>query len=95
MDPELILADHPTSWQDAEGAERVCEAFYEVASRGTSVLVFGRDQALRSIAERNKWKQMALIDGRLVGMEELADQAIDEGFVDLYFIHREVFELRE
>ena len=80
-DPELILADHPTSWQDAEGAERVCESFYEAASRGTSVLVFGRDPALRAIADRNKWKQMALIDGRLVGMEELADQAIDDVLV--------------
>lgn len=81
-DPELILADHPTSWQDAEGAERVCEAFYEAAAgRGASVLVFGRDPALRAIADRNKWKQMALIDGRLVSMEELADQAIDDVLV--------------
>ncbi len=81
-DPELILADHPTSWQDAEGAERVCEAFYEAAAgRGAIVLVFGRDPALRSIAERNKWKQMALIDGRLVPMEQLADQSIEDVLV--------------
>ena len=81
-DPELILADHPTSWQDAVGAERVCEAFYEAAvGRGASVVVFGRDPALRAIAERNKWRQMAIIDGRLMAMEELANQAIDDVLV--------------
>ena len=32
-------------------------------------------------SQGDKWKQMALIDGRLVGMEELADQAIDDVLV--------------
>ena len=84
-DPELIVADHPTSAQDAAGAERVCEAFYEAASRGCSVLVLGRDPALRMIAERNHWRQLALIDGRLqpLGEVELEGRTIEEILVGI------------
>jgi cell division transport system ATP-binding protein len=84
-DPQIILADHPTSAQDAEGAERVCEAFYEAASRGASVIVFARDPALREIAERNQWRQLALIDGRLMplGDVELDGRSIEEVLVGI------------
>lgn len=84
-DPDLILADHPTSAQDAVGAERVCEAFAEAAGRGKSVLVFSRDPALRAIAERNQWRQLALIDGQLVplGDIELEGQSIDDVLVTI------------
>lgn len=75
-DPELILADHPTSAQDADGCERVCESFYEAASKGSSVIVFSRDPALRSVAERNRWRQLLLIDGRLMELSAL-DPGVD------------------
>lgn len=82
-DPELILADHPTTAQDAEGCERVCEAFYEAASRGAGVVVFARDPALRAIAERNNWRQLALVEGRLLplGDVELEGRTIEEVLV--------------
>ena len=78
--PELILADHPTSQQDAGGTERICEAFYEAAAQGASVVIFSRDPALRSIAERNRWRQLALVDGRLCPLGEVAldGRSIDE-----------------
>lgn len=78
--PELILADHPTSLQDAGGTERICEAFYEAAAQGASVVIFSRDPALRSIAERNRWRQLALVDGRLCPFGEIAldGRSIDE-----------------
>ncbi len=84
-DPELILADHPTSAQDAQGSEHVCEAFYEAASRGSTVLVFGRDPGLRLIAERNKWRQLMLLDGRLLplGEVELDGRSIEEILVGI------------
>jgi ABC-type ATPase involved in cell division len=69
--PELILADHPTSAQDAEGCERMCEVFYEAASKGATVIIFSRDPALRSIAERNKWRQLALVNGRMHALDQL------------------------
>jgi ABC-type ATPase involved in cell division len=83
--PELILADHPTSAQDASGTERVCEAFYEAASLGAAVVVFSRDPALRSIAERNRWRQLALVDGRLrpLGEIELDGRTIEEVLVGI------------
>ncbi len=83
--PELILADHPTSMQDAAGTERVCEAFYEAASQGASVVIFSRDPALRSIAERNRWRQLALVDGLLrpLGEVELDGRTIDDVLVGI------------
>ncbi|MBS1124902.1 MAG: transporter related protein [Deltaproteobacteria bacterium] len=84
-DPQLILADHPTSAQDAEGCELVCNAFAEAAARGTTVLVFARDPALRAIAERNKWRQLGMVDGLLrpLGEIELDGRTIEEILVGI------------
>ncbi len=77
-DPELIVADHPTSMQDAGGAERICEAFYEAAARGASVLLLGRDPALRVIAERNQWRQFAMLGGALAPLDDVEVGTIDD-----------------
>lgn len=78
--PEIILADHPTSLQDAEGAELVCTALAAASEKGAAVIVLGRDPALRSIAERYQWRQLALLDGKLRALAELnlAGSAIEE-----------------
>lgn len=83
-DPELVLADQPTSMQDAEGAELVCEAFAEAAAAGAACVVFGRDPALRAIAERRGWRQLALVEGQLrpLGDIMLAGHTIEELLVD-------------
>ncbi len=75
--PVLVIADHPTMWQDAAGAELVCDAF---ATSGATVLVFGRDLALRTIADRRRWRQLALIHGVLepLGDVELDGRSIEE-----------------
>jgi ABC-type ATPase involved in cell division len=65
-EPDIVIADHPTSMQDAAGAELVCTALAIAAARGAACLVFGRDPALLALAERHRWKRMGLIDGRLV-----------------------------
>jgi ABC-type ATPase involved in cell division len=84
-EPELVIADQPTSAQDAEGAELVCGALAEAARRGAACLVLGRDPALRLIAERDGWRQLALVGGRLRPLAELAaaGTAIDDLLVDL------------
>jgi ABC-type ATPase involved in cell division len=84
-EPEVIIADHPTSMQDAEGAERICEAFYEAAGRGASVLLLGRDPAIRAIAERNRWRQLAMLDGALrpIGEVELDGRSIEDILVGI------------
>src|SRR5262245_61058559 len=78
--PELVIADHPTSLQDAEGAELVCAALAAASQSGAAVIVLGRETALRSIAERAQWRQLALVDGKLRALAELhlAGSAIEE-----------------
>jgi ABC-type ATPase involved in cell division len=76
-EPELVISDHPTMWQDAAGAELVCTA---LATSGAAVVIFGRDHALRTIAERRAWRQLALIDGSLgpLGEVVLDGRSIEE-----------------
>lgn len=82
--PELVIADQPTSAQDAEGAELVGAAIAEAARAGTACLVLGRDPALRMIAERDGWRQLAMVGGMLRPLAEieLDGVAIDELLVD-------------
>jgi ABC-type phosphate/phosphonate transport system ATPase subunit len=84
-DPELVLADHPTSLQDAFGAEMVCDALADAAVAGAAVIAFGRDHALRTIAERRGWRQLGMIDGTLrpLGTVPLDGKQIDELLVEL------------
>jgi ABC-type ATPase involved in cell division len=79
-DPEIVLADHPTSQQDAAGAELVADAFGEAAGSGAAVIAFGRDPALREIADRRGWRTLGLIGGALLPMAEipLDPSAIDD-----------------
>jgi cell division transport system ATP-binding protein len=83
-EPELLIADHPTSAQDAEGAELVCGAITDAADRGTACLVLGRDPALRAIAERSGWRQLVLVHGALRPLAQLALEgtAIDDLLVE-------------
>jgi len=69
--PELLIADHPTSMQDAEGAELVCAAIAHAAKQGAACLVLGRDPALRVIAEREGWRQLVMVDGTLTPLSEV------------------------
>jgi len=71
-EPELIIADHPTSMQDAEGAELVCGALAASAAAGAAVVVLGRDPAMRVIAEREGWRMLGLVAGMLRPLDEIA-----------------------
>lgn len=81
-EPALFIADHPTSAQDAEGAELVGRAIADAAARGTACLVLGRDPALRAIAERDGWRQLALVHGALRPVSEISEVALDGEAVD-------------
>lgn len=67
--PDLVIADHPTSAQDAAGVELVCSELQSAASRGASCLVLGRDPQLREYADANNWRQLALVDGALLPID--------------------------
>lgn len=77
-DPEIVIADHPTSMQDGPGTELVCEALAAAAVRGAAVVVFGRDPALRTIADRFAWRQLALVDGTLRPVADIDLASIDQ-----------------
>jgi cell division transport system ATP-binding protein len=80
--PELVIADHPTSAQDAEGAELVCAALSEAAKNGAACLVLGRDPALRAIADREHWRQLVLVQGSLRPLAELSPAALDDALIE-------------
>ena len=70
-EPAVVIADHPTSHQDAIGADRVCTALASAAHAGAACLVLGRDPALRAIAEMYGWRQLGLVGGLLRPRVEL------------------------
>jgi ABC-type ATPase involved in cell division len=84
-DPELLLADHPTSAQDPDGAGLVAAALAEAADAGAAVIAFGRDLALRAIAERRGWRTLGLVRGALrpLGEIQLEGKTIEELLVDM------------
>jgi ABC-type ATPase involved in cell division len=82
-EPELVIADHPTSAQDDEGAELVCAALADAAARGAACLVLGRDPALRAIALRDGWRQLALIQGVLAPLAAVETSALDQLLTEL------------
>jgi ABC-type ATPase involved in cell division len=75
-EPELVIADHPTSLQDAEGAERVCTALAIAAARGAACIVLGRDPALLALAERHRWRRLGLVGGALMPLDALPEAAV-------------------
>jgi ABC-type ATPase involved in cell division len=79
-EPDLVIADHPTSAQDAMGADLVCTALQAASVRGAACIVLGRDPQLRQIAALYGWRQLGLVGGRLVPLEEieLDGRTIDE-----------------
>jgi ABC-type ATPase involved in cell division len=67
-DPELVIADHPTSMQDATGTELICDAL-AAATSTAAVLIFGREPGLLSFAEQQRWRTLGLVDGQLLAPE--------------------------
>jgi hypothetical protein len=57
--------------QDADGADIISTAIAAAAHRGAACVVLGRDPALRNIAEMYDWKQVVIVDGKLVPIDEL------------------------
>lgn len=71
--PELVIADQPTTAQDALGADIICTALAAAAHAGAAVMILGRDPAVRNVAELYNWKQVVVVDGKLVPIAELYD----------------------
>jgi ABC-type ATPase involved in cell division len=84
-EPSVVIADHPTSMQDAAGAELVCTAIAIAAAHGAACIVFGRDPALRALAERHRWRTLGLVNGALMQLSEIEvdGRSIEEVLVSI------------
>jgi cell division transport system ATP-binding protein len=61
--PDLLIADEPTGNVDSDIAQRLIRLFAELNRLGTTVMIATHDRAL---LERQKAREMRLVDGRLV-----------------------------
>jgi ABC-type ATPase involved in cell division len=91
--PELIIADHPTSMQDAAGTELVCNALAAAAKEGAAVIVLGRDPALLAQADQRGWRRLALKDGRLEAAHQIDLSAFTVDEVDAAFDNAEIDDI--
>jgi cell division transport system ATP-binding protein len=84
-EPDLVIADHPTTAQDAMGADLVCTALHAAAMRGAACVVLGRDPTLRRIAALYGWRTLGLVGGELrpLGEIELDGRTIEEVLVGI------------
>jgi ABC-type ATPase involved in cell division len=69
--PSVLLADQPTTHQDADGADLIATALHEAAIEGAAVLVVGRDPHLIAAATRLGWRQLMVHRGRLVDVTDV------------------------
>ncbi len=75
--PEIVIADHPTSMQDAEGTELICNALARAAAKGAAVIVLTRDPSLRVFADYMEWRTLALVSTKLRPLADVAAPAIE------------------
>jgi cell division transport system ATP-binding protein len=61
--PDLLLADEPTGNVDPDMGQRLIRLFGELNRLGTTVMIATHD---RTLIERNRAREMRLVDGRLV-----------------------------
>ncbi|HLL21773.1 MAG TPA: ATP-binding cassette domain-containing protein [Kofleriaceae bacterium] len=71
--PALIIADQPTSAQDALGTDIICTALANAAHDGATCVILGHDPALRNLAELYAWRQVVIVHGKLVPLDEVHD----------------------
>ena len=70
-EPAVLLADEPTGNLDSRSATALLELFAELAREGQTVVLVSHDPSAVRVAGRT----VALRDGRVVGVEALADGA--------------------
>ena len=69
-EPQVLVADEPTSQLDAESGKGVVDLLKEASLSGTTVVVATHDQSLRDVADRT----IHLEDGRIASVTENTDR---------------------
>ena len=75
--PDILIADQPTSHQDAEGAERFAELVGELAAAGAACVVLAREPHLVAAAARRGWRALTIHQRRIVDLADMIPEEID------------------
>ena len=75
--PDVVIADQPTSHQDGGGAARFVELLAARAADGAAALVASRDATLAEAAARRGWRTLTIHQHRLVDLATIVVEEID------------------
>ncbi|MBP6843592.1 MAG: ATP-binding cassette domain-containing protein [Kofleriaceae bacterium] len=75
--PDVVIADQPTSHQDGVGAARFVELLAARAADGAAALVASRDATLAEAAARRGWRTLTIHQRRLVDVATIVVEDID------------------
>jgi|JI10StandDraft_1071094.scaffolds.fasta_scaffold20600_3 ABC-type ATPase involved in cell division len=75
--PDIVLADQPTSHQDADGGERFVARLTAAVAAGAAALIFTRDPQLLAAAGRAGWRTLTWHRHQLVDPAAIAVEPID------------------
>lgn len=77
--PDVLVADQPTSHQDAEGAERFAALTAGLAAAGAACVVLAREPHLVAAAARRGWRALTIHQRKLVDLAAVVPEEIDAG----------------
>lgn len=77
--PDILVADQPTSHQDAEGAERFAALTADLAAAGAACVVLAREPHLVAAAARRGWRALTIHQRKLVDIAAVLPEEIDAG----------------
>ncbi len=75
--PDVLIADQPTSHQDADGAERFAVLTAELADAGAACVVLAREPHLVAAAARRGWRALTLHHHRIVDVAAVVADELD------------------
>lgn len=77
--PDAVLADQPTSHQDADGAGRFAQLVDDRAELGAACLVLTRDPHLIAAGARLGWRMLALHERTLIDVVPVMIEGVPSG----------------
>lgn len=77
--PDVLIADQPTSHQDADGADRFASLTAELAATGAACVVLAREPHLVAAAARRGWRALTIHQRQIVDIVGVVPDEIDAG----------------
>lgn len=86
--PDILVADQPTSHQDADGAERFAALTAELAAGGAACVVLAREPHLVAAAARRGWRALTIHQRRILDVAAMEPDEVDASLHVLVEISR-------